>query len=188
MLWAVTKREWDILPRTSIYGISALTPLFSTLRGIQRSDETRIIVSGSVNCSLNNLTILFFLLFLLIFLFTFSSQTKYTCNKEKVFVFYVLERKQTLGNLCLSVRLSVCAVLEDNIFSASLLCKLESAKNSLFQSVNEVLAVKTAKETMRLRSQPEKFGTVAPLRWTSIAHSHKHTHIYIYIYMYTDFP
>ena len=40
-----------------------------------------------------------------------------------------------------------------------LLSKLESAKNSLFQSVNEVLAVKSAKETMRLRSQSEKFGT-----------------------------
>ena len=39
-----------------------------------------------------------------------------------------------------------------------LLSKLESAKNSLFQSVNEVLAVKSAKETMRLRSQSENFG------------------------------
>ena len=62
------------------------------------------------------------------------------------------------------------------------LSKLESAKNSLFQSVNEVRAVKSAKETMRLRSHSENFGTVAPscLRWTSLAHSHKHT------YMYTD--
>ena len=69
-----------------------------------------------------------------------------------------------------------------------LLSKLESAKNSLFQSVNEVLAVKSAKETMSLRSQSENFGTVAPscLQWTSLAHSHKHTYMYIYSYLYSE--
>ena len=58
-----------------------------------------------------------------------------------------------------------------------ILSELESAKNSLFQSVNEVLAMKSAKERMGLRSQPGKFGTVA---LSSLAPSHKHTQIPLY--------